>query len=99
MRRYLVLNDIMSTVSKSNKRETYQQKITNPLINERHVLVDSYLCTHISRLLNLGNVNECRTVLVKNLIKESFYGKRKKTINILTAFFISHKSDVKTFLK
>ena len=47
-----------------------------------------------------GNVNECRTVLVKNLIKESFYGKRKKkTINVLTAFFISHKSDVKTFLK
>ena len=27
----------------------------------------------------LGNVNECRTVLVKNLIKESFYGKRKKS--------------------
>ena len=39
-------------------------------------------------------------VLVKNLIKESFYGKRKKkTINVLIAFFISHKSDVKTFLK
>ena len=38
--------------------------------------------------------------LVKNLVKESFYGKRKKkTINILTAFFTSHKSDVKTFLK
>ena len=37
---------------------------------------------------------------VKNLVKKSFYGKRKKkTINILTTFFISHKSDVKTFLK
>ena len=35
--------------------------------------------------------------LVKNLIKENFYEKRKKTINVLTAFFISHKSDVKTF--
>ena len=36
--------------------------------------------------------------LVNNLVKESFYGKRKKkTINILTVFFISHKSDVKTF--
>ena len=35
--------------------------------------------------------------LVKNPVKESFYGKRKK--NILTIFFISHKSDVKTFLK
>ena len=35
--------------------------------------------------------------LVKNLIKKNFYEKRKKTINVLTAFFISHKSDVKTF--
>ena len=38
--------------------------------------------------------------LVKNSAKESFYKKRKKkTINILTVFFISHKSDVQTFLK
>ena len=37
--------------------------------------------------------------LVKNLVKESFYGKRKKIINIFTTFFISHKSNVKTFLK
>ena len=38
--------------------------------------------------------------LVNNPIKESFYGKRKKkTINILTGFFIFHKSDVKNFLK
>ena len=26
----------------------------------------------------IGNVNEYCTILVKNLIKESFYGKRKK---------------------
>ena len=39
-------------------------------------------------------------VLVKNPVKESFYGKKKKkTINVLIAFFISHKSDVKNFLK
>ena len=38
-------------------------------------------------------------ILVKNPVKESFYGKGKKKINVLTAFFISHKSDVKTFLK
>ena len=25
--------------------------------------------------------------------------KKEKTINVLTTFFISHKSDVKTFLK
>ena len=37
--------------------------------------------------------------LINNSFKENFYGKRKKTINILTVFFISHKSDVKTFLK
>ena len=38
--------------------------------------------------------------LVNNLIKESFYEKRKKkAINILIAFFIFHKSDVKNFLK
>ena len=35
--------------------------------------------------------------LIKNSVKESFYGKRKKNIYILTAFFISRKSDVKTF--
>ena len=28
-------------------------------------------------------------VMVNNPFKESFYGKKKKTINILTAFFIS----------
>ena len=38
--------------------------------------------------------------LVKNSFKENFYRKRKKKpINVLTAFFISHKSDIKTFLK
>ena len=39
--------------------------------------------------------------LFKNLVKENFYGKRKKkkAINVLTHFFISHKSDVKIFLK
>ena len=39
--------------------------------------------------------------LVKNPIKENFYEKRKKkkTINILTTFIISHKSNVKNFIK
>ena len=35
--------------------------------------------------------------LIKNPIKESFYGKRKKTVNVLTVFFISHKNNVKIF--
>ena len=37
--------------------------------------------------------------LVKNSVKENFYGKRKKTTNVLTVFFIFHKSDVKFFPK
>ena len=37
--------------------------------------------------------------LVKNPVKKSFYGKKKKTINVLIVFFISYKSDIKTFLK
>ena len=37
--------------------------------------------------------------MVKNSVKENFYEKRKKIINILTVFFIFHKSDAKTFLK
>ena len=37
--------------------------------------------------------------LVKNPVKESFYEKIKKTINVLTVFFISYKSGVKTCLK
>ena len=38
--------------------------------------------------------------IVNHLFKKSSYGKRKKNaINVLTIFFISHKSNVKTFLK
>ena len=39
-------------VSKSNKCKTCQQKITNLLIIERHVLVNNYFCTHVSCLLD-----------------------------------------------
>ena len=41
-------------------------------------------------------------VMINNPFKESFYGKikkKKKAINILTTFLISHKSSVKTFIK
>ena len=47
----------MSAVSKSNKCETYQQKITNPLTIERHVLVGNYFCTHVSRLFDFDTDN------------------------------------------
>ena len=38
-------------VSRSNKYETYQQKIINPLTIKRYMLVGSYFFTHDSRLL------------------------------------------------
>ena len=43
--------------------------------------------------------NECPyRVLVKNPVKEMLIGKgKKKTINGLTVFFISYKSNVKIF--
>ena len=49
----MISNDTMSAVSKSNKCEICQQKITSPLTIEKHVLVSSYFCTHVSRLLNI----------------------------------------------
>ena len=32
-------------------------------------------------------------------LKKVFMGKERKTINILTTFFIFHKNDIKIFLK
>ena len=39
--------------------------------------------------------------LVNNPVKKKIYekSKKKKTINVLTVFFIFHKSNVKIFLK
>ena len=57
------------------------------------------MCVYI---INNGNANGCLIAIVSNPFKESFYGKKekkKKAINVLTAFFISIKSDIKTFLK
>ena len=42
---------------------------------------------------------KCCIALVKKSIKESFYEKRKKIINILIIFFIFNKNDVKIFIK
>ena len=41
-RKYLVSNNTMLIISKSNNYDMCQQKITTLLTNERHVLVDSY---------------------------------------------------------
>ena len=37
-------------------------------------------------------------VLINNLFKKKIM-RKKKVINVLTVFFISHKSGIKTFLK
>ena len=53
-----VSNDIMSMVSKSNKCKTCQQKITNTLINERHVLMGSFFfLIHVSHLWSFDMVS------------------------------------------
>ena len=45
-------------------------------------------------------VTDTLRIIVNNSFKESFYEKKKKkTINVLTTFFIFHKSCVKIFLK
>ena len=52
-RRYLVLNDTILAVSKSNKYKTCQQKKkTTLLTNKRRVLVGGYFCAHVSHLLD-----------------------------------------------
>ena len=48
----MVPNDTMLAMSKPNKYETCQQKITILLTNKRHMLVDSYFCTYVSHLLD-----------------------------------------------
>lgn len=47
----------MSVVSKSNKNETYLQKVTTLLTNERYMLMGSYSCTYISCLSNFNTNN------------------------------------------
>ena len=52
MRRYLVLNYIISAVLKFNKHKTCQQKIFTSLTNEKYVLICSFFFfIHISYLL------------------------------------------------
>ena len=53
-RMYLVLNDTMLAISKSNKYKTCQpkKKKTILLTNERRVLVGGYFCAHGSHLLD-----------------------------------------------
>ena len=87
-----------SEENEDNSKDTDKSSSQDLVVQISRLSMAMVLC--VRAFYYQGNVNECRMTLVKNLIKESFYGKRKKkTINILTTFFISHKSDVKTFLK
>ena len=52
IKRDLVSNDTILVVTKFKKCEICQQKIIDQLTIERHVLMSSYFCTHVSRLLN-----------------------------------------------
>ena len=53
----------------------------------------------IKRLNLKGNVTSIFKALVKDKLKKIFMGIEKKIINILTVFFIFHKSNIKTYLK
>ena len=59
-------------------------------------LIQISLIKQISVSKRINYKGSCERV-VKNLVKKSFMRKEKKTINILIVFFISYKSDVKTF--
>ena len=53
-----------------------------------------------TRFLNWEILMSALKALFNNSFLKSFYRKRKKkTINILTVFFIFYKSSIKTFLK
>ena len=61
--------------------------------------VSSYYWTFLPKWAStIGNANGY-SQSNDYLFKEKFYEKRKKTINVLTNFFISHKSGVKFFFK
>ena len=59
------------------------------------------MLTNVFRaIVNRKILMDALKVMVNNLFKESFYGKRKKKLMLcLSAFSISYKSNVKTFLK
>ena len=48
---------------------------------------------------SISKVTNALRILVKNSVKEGFYGKKIIIINILTIFFIFYKSNDKNFLK
>ena len=61
------------------------------------------MLTNVFRaIVNRKILMDALKVMVNNLFKESFYGKRKKKKQLmlcLSAFSISYKNNVKTFLK
>ena len=86
-----------------------------PYINPKKIYCNKYAClifalinlSYINKYTKLNYhflvremLIDVLRVMINNPFKESFYGKRKKkAINILTTFLISHKSSVKNFIK
>ena len=64
---YLVLNDIMSAVLKSNKYETCQQKLTTILTNERRVNRQLFLHTCDLSLIFLILIQIIQYYLIQNI--------------------------------
>ena len=66
-----------------------------------HIYIYIYICflayVHNNQFYKWEMLTSALRALVKNPVKKKNYGKKK--FNVLTVFFISHKCDVKTFLK
>ena len=82
--------------------KVYQKK--KPFCKKKKIVGDIWLMIQCRKVKHGNKLREMLVsvlkILVNNPYKESFYGKwKKKVINILTVFFISHKSGIKTFLK
>ena len=82
----MVSNNTMSVVSKYNKCAICQQKITNTLTIERHVVVGSYFCTHIFCSLDFDtndvvSFNVKRSLNTVNICSPNLTKPKKKSRN------------------
>ena len=89
MRRYLVLNYIISAVLNFNKHKTCQQKIFTSLTNEKYVLICSFFffLIHISYLLYF-DMNDMVSLDTKNFSMITILCLHSTLIIIIFYFFI-----------
>ena len=100
--------DFSKDIRGNNIQAFYRHNYPHNYYNFRQLNIQLIIQTQITRLYTT-RFDDYKTywemlmnvlrVLINNPFKESFYKKRKKTINVLTLFFIFHKNEVKTFLK